>query len=111
MMGATNITLRVDEDIKRQFDAFCESVGMNVTTAINMFMRAVLRTRELPFVVTDAVTDKDVLFQAKAALKAMQEQSVINGNSEMTLDEINAEIALARKEMRERMAAQENASC
>ena len=51
-MASANITIRVDEETKRQFDAFCENVGLNVTTAIHMFMKNVLRTRELPFVVS-----------------------------------------------------------
>jgi DNA-damage-inducible protein J len=53
MMEAVNVTIRVDKETKREFDAFCENVGMNITTALNMYMKAVIRNRELPFRVTD----------------------------------------------------------
>ncbi|MDR2588301.1 MAG: hypothetical protein LBC67_02635 [Spirochaetales bacterium] len=33
------------------------------------------------------------------SIAAMQQESLLNGNSKMTLDEINAEIAAARREM------------
>jgi len=42
----------MDTDIKRQLDEFCAMVGMNTTTAFNMFARAVLREKRLPFDVT-----------------------------------------------------------
>jgi len=42
----------MDTEIKRQFDDFCANVGMNASTAFNMFARAVLREKRLPFDVT-----------------------------------------------------------
>ena len=53
VMASTNVTVRLDEDIKKEFDLFCENVGITITTAFNMFIRATLRTRELPFSITD----------------------------------------------------------
>ena len=98
-VGASNITIRVEDDTKQQFDAFCEKVGTNMSTAINMFIKSVLRTRELPFTVTDV---DPVVERAKLALASMQAQAVINGTSKMTMEEIDAEIAAARRERRER---------
>ncbi|MCL1875695.1 MAG: type II toxin-antitoxin system RelB/DinJ family antitoxin [Synergistaceae bacterium] len=97
-MGAVNVTVRVDEETKRDFDVFCENVGMNITTAFNMFMRAVLRTRALPFPITDIVQNQTVSIVGKEALKAMQDQSVINGTDKMTMDEINEIITAYRRE-------------
>ena len=51
-MGQTTFSVRMDTEVKRQFDDFCASVGMNTTTAFNMFARAVLREKRLPFDVT-----------------------------------------------------------
>jgi len=103
-MKAVNVTVRVDEETKRDFDKFCEAVGMNITTAFNMFMRAVLRTRELPFPITDIETKENILIKSrenlKNAFKSAQEQSVINGKDKMSMDEINAEISAYREENR-----------
>jgi len=51
-MSQVTFSIRMDEDIKRNLDDFCYQVGMNTTTAINMFARAVLREKRLPFDVT-----------------------------------------------------------
>ncbi|MCL2406991.1 MAG: type II toxin-antitoxin system RelB/DinJ family antitoxin [Defluviitaleaceae bacterium] len=51
-----NVTIRLDEDVKQEFENFCDAVGLNMTVAINMFIKATLRIRALPFVVTDRNT-------------------------------------------------------
>lgn len=51
-MPQTTFSVRMDSEIKKQLDDFCTQVGMNTTTAFNMFARAVLRERRLPFEVT-----------------------------------------------------------
>ena len=101
-MATTNITVRVDKETKKDFDAFCENVGTNATSAVNMFIKAVLRTRELPFKITDNNDQEKKLYGARAleAIKNMREISVLNGNAEMTLTEINAEIEAAREDAR-----------
>ena len=88
-MAGVNVTVRLDENIKHDFDSFCESVGMNITTAFNMFIRATLRTRELPFAVTDSENKKQAGNNLLEALHEAQAQSIINDTSDMTLDEIN----------------------
>lgn len=103
-MATTNLTVRVDEDIRKEFDSFCENVGLNATSAVNMFIKAVVRTRTLPFIVTD-ITDEDqnnrvMMAKMKNAIQSMREQSVLSGNEAMTMDEINSEIASYRREKR-----------
>jgi DNA-damage-inducible protein J len=39
----------MDEDIKKRFDIFCADAGMNATVAVNLFARAVLREKRIPF--------------------------------------------------------------
>lgn len=48
-MGQTNLSVRVDEQDKKRFENFCNQTGMNVSVAINMFIKAVLREEKLPF--------------------------------------------------------------
>jgi DNA-damage-inducible protein J len=42
----------MDSEVKKQLDEFCAQVGMNTTTAFNLFARAVLREKRLPFEIT-----------------------------------------------------------
>ncbi|WP_455720233.1 type II toxin-antitoxin system RelB/DinJ family antitoxin [Agathobacter sp.] len=48
-MSQTTITARVDSTDKSKFDNFCSNVGINTSTAINMFVKAVLRENRIPF--------------------------------------------------------------
>ena len=51
-MAQTTFSVRMDSEVKKELDNFCTQVGMNTTVAFNMFARAVLRERRLPFDVT-----------------------------------------------------------
>lgn len=37
-MANTNINIRMDADLKRQFEAFCADMGMTMTTAFNVLL-------------------------------------------------------------------------
>ena len=54
-MAQTTLNVRMDEDIKKEFDAFCLKVGLNTSVAVNLFARAVLRERRIPFEITDEI--------------------------------------------------------
>ena len=45
----TTITARLESEDKILFDAFCESVGITASAAINMFIKATIREGEIPF--------------------------------------------------------------
>ncbi|MCD8371538.1 MAG: type II toxin-antitoxin system RelB/DinJ family antitoxin [Clostridiales bacterium] len=48
-MASTNINIRMDADLKRQFEAFCTDMGMTMTTAFNIFARKTVREYRIPF--------------------------------------------------------------
>ena len=48
-MAQKNVNIRIDEDLKKQFDAFCSNVGMNMTTAFNIFAKKVVSEQRIPF--------------------------------------------------------------
>ena len=47
-MAQTSINIRMDEDLKKQFDNFCSDVGMSMTTAFCIFAKTVVRERRIP---------------------------------------------------------------
>ncbi len=53
-MAQATLTARVDENDKARFDAFCSNVGLNTSTAINLFVKAVLRENRIPFEISQA---------------------------------------------------------
>ena len=48
-MAQTYLSIRVNERDKKEFESFCNDVGMNVSVAVNMFIKKVLIDRKIPF--------------------------------------------------------------
>lgn len=48
------LSVRMDDKVKQQFDAFCAEVGMNASVAVNMFAKTVVREKRIPFEITTA---------------------------------------------------------
>lgn len=48
----TNMTFRVDSDVKAQMSAICSQLGMTPSTAFNIFANAFVRAKGMPFAVT-----------------------------------------------------------
>lgn len=98
-MPQVTMTVRTDANLKATFTSLCEEFGMSVNTAMNIFMRAVAETKSIPFSIGKRKdTEADRLFQL------MEENRKANlDRPELTLDEINAEIAAARAERKLKM--------
>lgn len=94
-MAQSTFSVRMDEVLKKQFDGLCQEFGMTASTAINVFARAVVRQRKIPFEISspgNAVTRDEGL----QAFNALREQAKHTNCTDMSLDEINKEIARAR---------------
>ncbi|MCM1106513.1 MAG: type II toxin-antitoxin system RelB/DinJ family antitoxin [Blautia sp.] len=51
-MGHSTISVRLDDNIKQQFDNLCAEFGMSASTAFNIYARTVVRQRKIPFEIT-----------------------------------------------------------
>ena len=51
-MAQTNINIRMDENLKKQFDYLCNELGMSMTTAFNIFAKTMVRQQAMPFEIT-----------------------------------------------------------
>ena len=99
-MAQTNISIRIDKDVKRDAEAVLSKLGLTLSAATGVFYRQIVRTQSIPFELSAAETDSQMQARREfgEAMRAAQEQSVINGTSEMTLDEINDIISEVRRE-------------
>lgn len=48
-MATTNLNIRTDKEIKEQAEQIFSDLGLNMTTAVNIFLRAVIRENGIPF--------------------------------------------------------------
>ena len=88
------LQVRVDDDLKNQASVIFSELGIDLSTAIRMFLKRTVLEKGIPF---DTKLD-DVTLKGILAIDRMRSFSEQNGNSNMTLDDINEEIRLAREE-------------
>ena len=93
-MAQATFSIRMDESLKKQFDKLCSDFGMNATTAFNVFAKKVVQERRIPFEISAPVDN--TRSEAKAAFYEMRRLADENGLTDMSLDEINAEINAVR---------------
>ena len=104
-MAQVSMTVRMDSQLKQNFDALCQQLGLSANAAMNIFANAVVRTRGIPFKV--GLEEPKVQNPAlRRFLEYRESLTADDSRPELTLDEINEEIRLAREER----AAKEKAS-
>jgi len=69
-MAQTNINIRMDAELKREFEAFCQEVGMSMTTAFTIFAKKAVREQKIPFEVS---AEKDP-FAGMKGIRMTQEE-------------------------------------
>ena len=95
-MAQVSMTVRMDAGLKAAFEELCSQFGMSVNTAMNVFANAVVRQRKIPFEVKAA--ERDDSMKALDAFRRIRKMAESGQLPDMTLDEINEEIRLAREE-------------
>ncbi|MBS5430495.1 MAG: type II toxin-antitoxin system RelB/DinJ family antitoxin [Lachnospiraceae bacterium] len=99
-MAQATFSIRMDEALKKRFDELCSEFGMNATTAFNIFARAVVRERRIPFEIKAENADSASVEGLKSFYD-LQDEARRNGIQDMPLSEINEEISRVR-DMREK---------
>lgn len=94
-MATTVMQVRVDENLKAKAAAICDELGIDLPTAIRMFMKRTVLQNGIPFSMTlpgrNSGADRTLW-----AMNSLGAEARKNGTADMTLDEINAEIAAVR---------------
>lgn len=96
-MAQSTFSVRMDEDLKKQFDFLCSQFGMTASTAINIYARTVVREQKIPFEIKyeGRTVSRDQGIEAFNTLRALAKEK---GVSDMPLEDINSEIDKARRE-------------
>jgi len=102
MAETTNLSIRIDSNLKTEADKIFNAMGMNLTTAINVFVRQAVMQKKIPFeitLLTGEIDNKKIsMKEATAASERIWQQSLRNGTDKITLEEIDAEITASRTE-------------
>ena len=68
-MANINVTIRVDEDVKREADQLFDELGMSFTTAINVFLRQAVREERIPFQISRIASTAEKIEYAATELE------------------------------------------
>ena len=60
-MATVNMSIRMDTELKKQADAMLSDMGLNMTTAMNMFLRQVVRQGRIPFEIATDIPNAETL--------------------------------------------------
>lgn len=96
-MATTLLQVRVEDSLKDDAAQVFERLGIDTSTAVRMFLKRAIMENGIPFRMTLPKTP----YSAERGYRAMVEigeSSEKNGLSDMSLDEINAEIESSRRE-------------
>lgn len=108
----TTVSLRFDDQMKKELDEMCDAMGMNLTTFFMIYAKKALRDRKIPFELEAPATDNEKTSlsscdsrnsQDNDGLKAFYEiRAQLKDLPEMSPEEINTEIARTRTERKAR---------
>ena len=90
-MRTSLLRVRVESSLKEEASALFERLGIDISTAVRVFLKRSVMENGLPF----SMTLPQQPYDAQRGLRALHElgdAAKENGTSDMTLEEINAEI-------------------
>lgn len=75
-MATTNLNIRTDKEIKEQAEVIFSELGLNMTTAINMFLRTTIREKGIPFNLKLDIPNNTTIMAIEEGRKIAKDKSV-----------------------------------
>ena len=89
-MPQSVLSVSVEDDVKRNFDMFCSDVGLSPSVAVNMFIKATLRERRIPFEISNTYDPFHSNTNKKILLEAIEDVGANRNIVRKTMDELEA---------------------
>ena len=87
--NTTNISIRMDKDLKNAAESLFEELGMNLSTAFNIFVRQSLREGGIPFKISEGTPNHETVAAMLEAERIAKDSSVKGYNS---IDDLFADL-------------------
>ncbi len=85
----TTVSLRMDDETKRELDEMCEAMGMNITTFYMIYTKKALRERKIPFDIeapVDPFYSEKNMEQIRKSTKQIEQGKIV----QKTIEELEA---------------------
>ena len=89
-MATTNITMRIDEELKAQAEELFADLGLNMTSAFTVFVKQAVREQPIPFMLSRESVNAETL-EAMEEVKQMKQHPEF-GKSYTDIDEMMEEL-------------------
>ena len=96
-MATSIIQFRIDDDLKNDATALYEKLGIDLSTAMRMFLKRSVSINGIPFSMV-LPTEEYNPNKAIGFMEELNKSATENGIETMSLEDINSEIASYRKE-------------
>ncbi len=75
-MANVNVNIRMDANLKQQFEAFCADMGMTMTTAFIIFAKKAVREYRIPFEISGTSPNTDTLEAMQEVTRMKADRSI-----------------------------------
>lgn len=92
--NTTNLNVRVDANLKQECDSLFKDLGLNMSTAINLFLTKCAKTASIPFKIEEPKPSKELkqaLKETDYMMKHPEEYKVYHNVNKMFEDILNEE--------------------
>ena len=89
-MAQTNINIRIDENLKKDFDTLCDDLGLTMTAAFNIFAKTMVRQQRIPFEISMDVPNAETLAAIEDVKKRRNLRGPFNSVQEL-MEDLNAD--------------------
>lgn len=89
-MATINISMRIDEELKKQAEDLFNDLGMNMTTAFTVFAKQAVREQRIPFSVSREIPNEETLAALDEVKRMKQDPSI--GKSYTDVDKMMLEL-------------------
>ena len=96
-MASSVLQVRVEEGLRAEASAIYEALGIDLQTAVRIFLKRSVMENGLPFGMTLPDKKETAAQAARQAMRRMSEAAARAGVSDMSPEEIDAEIAAVRR--------------
>lgn len=84
-MKQSTINIRLEEELKKEFEKVCDKLGLSMSTAFNVFAKAVVLQEKIPFELT---TQKDPFYSEENMIRLKHSLAQVQRN-ELSVHELD----------------------
>ena len=85
----TSVSFRIDSKLKQEADDLFQKLGLNMTTAFNIFLRQSVREGGLPFMVTTLTPNSETIAAIKEARSLVNDKETKKYTPEELFDDLD----------------------